>query len=316
MNSGNHKIDVIIPVYNGEKFISKAIDSVIQQTLKPAQIIIINDGSSDDTEAIILEYEKKYPGQIKYTKQTNKGPSEARNTGIKNSNADYLAFLDSDDEWETNKLELQMKKFTDSDFPNLGLIYCDYSLINKSGTPFKNKKLHITPKIRGNIYLALIADTKISSSASGVLIKRTCFEQCGLFDPKLRSAEDWDLWLRISQKFQMDFCEESLVKLRIHDNNASKNRILILAGDILVLKKQAERHTDRTIIRLIKNSLNERAIWSLATTNSYDLLKNTLTPPIIKKIYGAAPFALEFSLILKFIIKAIQFPFKTLRNYF
>ena len=305
-------ISVIMPVYNGEKFIANAINSILSQRLKPDQLIIVNDGSTDNTENIIIDYEKKYPKFIKYIKQINKGPSEARNNGINKSSGNYLAFIDADDEWEINKLELQMKKFSNSNFPNLGLIYSDYTLIETTGTTLKNNISHIITNYKGNIYLPLITNNKICNST--VIIKKTCFDQCGPFNSNLRGAEDWDLWLKISQIFQVDFCAEKLTRLRLHKNNSSKNTHLMLSSEIFVLLKQAEAQTDNTIIKQIKNSLNNRIIWNLPITNSYKLLKKSLTPRLKNKIYGNGIFTLEWSLILTIIIKTILFPINAIKR--
>lgn len=227
-------IDVIIPVYNGEDFILDAINSVVNQSYKPNKIIIINDGSKDNTLLLINKYAETSKIDIKIITKENNGLSSARNTGIKESNAYFIAFLDADDLWEENKLEEQLKIFESSDeFSNLGLIYCRYSLIDINGNKY-NKK-YIVPldkKMRGYVFNEVLKANKILSSGSGVLIKRTVFDTVGNFDETLKFGEDWDMWIRISEKFEIDYVDKILVNIRRHKSNMSHDLFNVFLGEI------------------------------------------------------------------------------------
>lgn len=211
------KVSVIIPIFNGEKFISEAIESVFNQTFKDYEIIVVNDGSTDNTNEII----KKYDSKLRYFQhENNKGPNAARNTGIMNSSGPYIAFLDSDDVWLENKLERQMELMSAT--TDLGLVGCGFYKIDGSrniiskveGIQYKSKKLLLEELMIRNVPCG---------GASGVVILRKCFENIGLFDESLKGSEDRDMWLRIARHYNVEFLKDPLVKIRVHKDNSSKN---------------------------------------------------------------------------------------------
>ena len=125
------KISVVIPVYNGEKYIAKAIQSVVDQTLPPHEIIVVNDGSTDASASILAELAQKYP--IQYYQKENGGQSSARNYGVRVSQGDLIAFLDQDDVWYPNHLEELVKPFLEKSYPELGWIYSTIDEIGANG---------------------------------------------------------------------------------------------------------------------------------------------------------------------------------------
>src|SRR5574343_122865 len=133
MNENIYSIDAIIPTYNQSMFILDAIKSIENQTYKPLNIFIIDDGSNDDTFDIVNKYIPTSQIPIIYHKKENGGPNSARNFGLKLSKADFVAFLDSDDTWDKDKLSEQINLFEKSEFKNLGLVYANYSMMNKDG---------------------------------------------------------------------------------------------------------------------------------------------------------------------------------------
>jgi glycosyltransferase involved in cell wall biosynthesis len=220
-----NKIDVVIPVYNGAKFILQALESVVNQTLSPRRIIIVDDGSTDNTYELVVKYAENSRVEIKIISKNNGGLSSARNAGIKESDGDFIAFLDADDSWVKNKLEEQISLFEKTKFKNLALIYCDYDVINSNGDIlFKNYKAPLDDKrMRGSVFKTLLSRNQIASSGSGVLIKREVFETVGLFDENLKFGEDWDMWLRISERYEIDFVDKVLVHIRKHGQNMTSN---------------------------------------------------------------------------------------------
>lgn len=232
-------VDVIIPAYNAEAFISLTLESVAKQTYQINQIIVVNDGSTDNTETRVLEFAHTYPHlKTILLNKANGGLSSARNSGIEHSTADYIAFLDADDMWAPDKLSKQMDFFSQSAWPNIGVVYCAYQLINEYGLiiPSKSKDV-ITPSLRGNVYKELLLGNFISGSGSSVLIKRAVFSEVGLFDQNLRACEDWDMWIRIAKQFQFDFINEPLVSIRVHSNNMQKDSMRMLSAELMVLNK-------------------------------------------------------------------------------
>lgn len=220
--NSSETIDVVIPTYNHGKYILNAIKSVENQTYKPSRIIVINDGSTDDTDEILRSYKSSV--ELLYIKQENSGLSSARNAGIKLSTAEYIAFLDADDAWNPEKLESQLDVFKKSGLKNLGVVYCNYSIMDSNGENIRDAyRFEIDPKIRGDIFLKILESNKVSSSGSGVLVKKEIFDKVGNFDTNLSALEDWDMWLRISKEFSFDYTQKTLVKIRRHSDNMQKD---------------------------------------------------------------------------------------------
>lgn len=203
--------DVIIPVKNGAKFINQCLDSVLGQNLSASNIFVVDDASTDETADITKNRIAKYP-QIKLLQSHGLGVSAARNQGIKESNASYLAFLDVDDYWDPTKLKKQVLLFETN--KDLGMVYVGCNQVFEAKQ--SSETLYLEPKFSGDCYEALLSlGNVISGSASSVLIKKTVFSEIGLFDESLSYAEDWDLWLRISNRFRIDCVKEPLVSVRM-----------------------------------------------------------------------------------------------------
>lgn len=240
-------IDVVIPVYNEQDFIITAITSIEKQTYPPNKIIIVDDGSTDNTANLIQNHHSNIP--IKYIKKENGGLSSARNRGIQQSNNKYIAFLDADDEWYPSKLENQLSKFNEVSYANLGIVYCQYDIINESGH-FTNDYfiLHADHLLRGSIFNKLLPANKITGSGSGVLIKRECFTRSGLFDENLQACEDWDMWLRIAQHYEFDYVDKILVKIRRHKDNMQNDQKRMFRGVLIFYNKWAPALPENIII--------------------------------------------------------------------
>lgn len=230
------KIDVIIPTYNSATFLVDAVKSVLKQTYKVNKIIIVDDGSTDGTAKICMKLKIRYP-QISYLRQNNSGLSAARNTGIQFSKAEYLAFCDADDVWEKEKLAKQVEVIVKSRLPRLGLVYCDYYNINEEGNRITYPSMDLDIKIRGNVGNLLMEGNYIASSGSGVLVKSECFTKVGMFDEKLVSCEDWDMWIRITQKYQVDYVNEKLVGIRRTQKSMSQDGTRMCIGMSMLYKK-------------------------------------------------------------------------------
>ncbi len=237
-------VSVIIPTYNQANFIDKAIESVLQQTYQDFEIIVINDGSTDNTEEIIRGFEDK---RVKYIKKykKNRGISIARNIGIKVARGKYIALLDSDDEWLPEKLDKQIKILQDGS-PELGVVYSNLCYIDKKG---KNMNKLRNPKKEGYIYKDLLGGNYVGTPST-LLIRKECFNRVGLFDDLLNSQEDWDMWIRIAKYYRFALIKIPLVKYRLHSNQLSKNLgvKIITANRILVkyaneLKKRPRAHS-------------------------------------------------------------------------
>jgi glycosyltransferase involved in cell wall biosynthesis len=195
------KVSVIIPTFNRPQKVVRAVTSVLNQSAKDFEIIVVDDGSSDSTNRALA----KYRSTIKYIRQPiTRGVSAARNIGIKSSVAPWVAFLDSDDYWLHDKLCSQMK-FIDQ---NAETVACQTKEIwIRKGKRVNPKAKHKKPSgdvFRQSLKLCLV-------SPSSVIVKRSLFEEVGLFDESLPAAEDYDLWLRISCRYPIYLIDKELV---------------------------------------------------------------------------------------------------------
>ena len=194
-------ISVIIPTYNRKNTLPRAVESVLNQTYKPIEIIIVDDGSTDGTKEWFSEM---YP-LVHYIYQVNSGVSSARNTGINSARGDWIALLDSDDEWLPDKLELQVKLLQN----NAELRFCHTNEIwIRNGVRINQRKKH--QKYGGNIFKKCLDICRISPSSS--LFHTSVIKDVGRFDESLDVCEDYDLWLRITAKYPVLFLDQPLIK--------------------------------------------------------------------------------------------------------
>jgi glycosyltransferase involved in cell wall biosynthesis len=205
------KVSVIIPTYNSEDYINEAIKSVLSQTYKNYEIIIVDDGSSDNTATLL----KKYQGRLKYFYQNNQGSAAARNLGLNNSSGEFIAFLDSDDVWFPEKLEKQVRIMKEN--PRLAFVFAAAYMVNESGEIVKCWDNKNEPTMD---FKRLYEKNFICTST--VLLRRYCLERIGNFDENLKMSQDWDLWLRLAKKFEFKFICQPLINYRMHSNNITR----------------------------------------------------------------------------------------------
>ena len=205
-------VSVIISVYNCEKYIASCIESIIQQTYKNIEIIICDDGSTDKTNEII----KTYITKVKYIYQENQGQGAGRNNAVQYSQGEYLAFIDADDMWYENKIELQMSMFEKDQ--SLAAVYSEMMIIDEN-----QLKLGYHAKgtmKRGMIFSELLAENFIGLSS--LIVKKNAFEQCGGFSEH-RYCQDFVLLLKLASKFNFDFVNKPLVSYRQHSQSVTSN---------------------------------------------------------------------------------------------
>ena len=212
------QVTVIIPAYNYARYLPQAIGSVLRQTCPDFELVIVDDGSTDNTAEVVKPFLKADP-RVRYTYQKNAGLSAARNTGIRNARTPFLAFLDADDEWEPAFLERCLAKM--AVLPEtFGLIACLSQYIDQKGCHLQTARRDKRAE-REILQKDLILKTRFG--ADSVLVRREAFDQCGLFDETLRSSEDRDMWIRIAGRFRIHYLPESLVRVRKHEENMSRN---------------------------------------------------------------------------------------------
>lgn len=226
------KVSVIIPTYNRADLLPRTIRSVLDQTFGDFELLIIDDGSTDSTKSVVQEYANQ-DKRIKYIYQNNSGaPARPKNTGIKAAEGEYIAFLDHDDEWLPGKLEKQLAVFNSSYNKNLGLVGCDGFVVNSSGAVVKELKMPSKDN-----YVEGLLNSNFIFSSSSVLVRKDVFDKVGLHDESFKMGDDWDMWLRISQAYDLDFIHQPLFKYHQHGNNISK----------LILKKEKIEEYEREL---------------------------------------------------------------------
>lgn len=225
------KIAVIIPCYNAQATINKTLESIFEQTYTSFTVYIVNDGSTDNTLDVINDFKQRYAEKIHIITQHNQGQAVARNKGIQESKEPYIAFIDSDDLWHPEKLQKQLK-FLKSHV-DIGLCYTQALEIDEKENEIG--VILINPSYKDKCFPYLILSNNIV--ASSVIVKRSVIAQVGLFDTSLNACENWDLWLRISQKFSIDYLDEPLTYYRIHTNNMSNNSDRMYQNRKKVLEK-------------------------------------------------------------------------------
>ncbi|HYZ24443.1 MAG TPA: glycosyltransferase family A protein [Rhodopila sp.] len=214
-------ISAIVPVFNGARHIAEAIQSIFAQTLLADEVIVIDDGSTDNSAEVLAELAQEFP--IRIISQENGGQSAARNTGVEHARGDLLAFLDQDDVWHPDHLAELVKPFHDPTRYNLGWTYSDLDEIDESGQMvcrgvLKAHPHQVHPKC--DLVTCLRHDMFILPSAT--LVARTAFQQVGGFNERLSGYEDDDLFLRLFRAgFDSEFISKSLSKWRIYSGSSS-----------------------------------------------------------------------------------------------
>ena len=210
------QVSVIIPTYNCARYLPEAIDSVLAQTYRDCEIIVVDDGSTDDTPDVLARYGEA----ILVIRQPNQGRGAARNAGIVAASGDYIAFLDADDLWLPQKLERQMALFEAR--PQIGWVYSDYRLLAESGPDTQTffDRAGLRPPPEGCILPELLSGC-ITSTIT-VMARASCFQRVGLFDHSLTRAQDYDMWIRLATQFDAACVDEPLALYRQHSGQVTE----------------------------------------------------------------------------------------------
>ncbi len=218
-------VSAIIPNYNYSQYLREAIESVLGQTYSKLEIIVVDDGSEDNSRQII----KSYADKIKPIFQQNQGVAAARNRGVAESNGEYIAFLDADDAWLPEKIEKQVELLISN--PELGLVYVNVMEIDGEGREINERSDGLSGWVGKD--LLLFERPVVLGGGSGVMIPRTVFDQVSGFDPQMSTSADWDLYFRIGSRFPVDFVSEKLLRYRIHNSNMHGN-IAVMEHDMVL----------------------------------------------------------------------------------
>jgi len=239
-------VDVVIPVRNRARFIGACLDSVRAQTFQPAAVLVVDDGSTDETTEILAAYARTWP-KLRLIRTAPRGVSSARNTALAASTADLVAFVDSDDIWLPEKLARQVASFT-PDRPQLGLVHCGLRKIDEHGNPLRGAP-NLMPSKRGDIFSAMLNEFYLIAAPSSVVARRDLVMRVGGFDESLVLSEGRDLWMRLARVSHVDFVPDVLVCSRDHGENtyalARKNDpVLVLFQRLQIWNKWFDDITD------------------------------------------------------------------------
>lgn len=201
-------VSVVIPAYNSERWIEETLKSVLNQTYPNIEVIVVDDGSTDNTFSIV----DKFKNRVKYLQKKNGGSASARNMGIRKSVGEWIALLDADDLWITDKIQTQMdylKNHTD-----VYWVYSDAYIFSDKVAKDEYRIGSTTKMFSGDVLEPLIMEDFIPSPTP--VINRKVFNDVGIFDESIKRSEDWDLWLRIAAHYKVGFVDKPLAKYRMH----------------------------------------------------------------------------------------------------
>ena len=234
-------VSVIIPNYNYAHYLPETLDSVLGQGYPNIEIIVVDDGSQDDSENVIRSYGER----VRLIKQKNQGVSAARNRGVQESSGELIAFLDADDVWLPNKLERQVQRILED--PAIGLVHCGLEEVDSSG----NVVGVLLDGMEGSISREMLLFNRpvILGAGSTALVPRATFDAVGGFDTRLSTSADWEFCYRVAFRQSVAFVAEVLVRYRVHGTNMHSN-IKLMEHDMLIGYAKAFRTDDKELLAL------------------------------------------------------------------
>jgi glycosyltransferase involved in cell wall biosynthesis len=230
-------VSVVIPTRDRCRLVAKAVESALAQTYPSIEVIVVDDGSTEDVAGALAPFAARGLRVIRHDR--NLGAPAARNSGIAAARGEYVAFLDSDDEWAPEKVERQVALML-AGRGDVSLVYCGIRKVDESGRVLGYK----VPTKRGMIFDDLLRENCVGST-SVALVARTALNEVGGFDVSLKSRQDLDLWLRIARLHAVDFAPEPLVTYRVHANRISSNAAARAQGYEAVLQKYFAEISER-----------------------------------------------------------------------
>ncbi len=239
------KISLVVPTYNYGAYLRRAIDSALTQTFPPEEIIVVDDGSTDDTRSIVASF----GGRVRYIFQNNRGISNARNNGIAAAQGDWIAFLDADDWWLPEKLQLQVEALRRR--PRAALVYTAAWKVAPDGT-----REYCPAVATSRIWPQLRYRNCISNGSSAIVLRKALLDVGG-FDETLKACEDWDMWIRLARKYSFAVVNVPVTAIAVWNNSVSSDgkRMLMNTAEII----------DKTLLcdlRGWRRSLWRRRVWS------------------------------------------------------
>lgn len=301
-------VSVIIPAYNAAKFIAKTIESVLSQTYKNIEVLVIDDGSQDATAEIVRSIAQK-DSRVVLLQQENSGVAAARNLGIDKSKGEFIAPIDADDIWYPQNLEKQVQCILQAE-PSVGLVYSwsvDINEQDKLTGDFRSAK------IEGNVFTTLLCHNFLGN-ASSTLIRRSCVEKIGGYNTQLKAqdaqgCEDWDFYLRIAEHYQFKVVPEFFIGYRKIANTMSGDYKKMAKSHDLMLQEIQQKHSEipKELYQLSKSSFymylaRQSSIYNNHSNTLY-WLSQALKADAITPIFRIGLYTLTIKSLLGLITK-------------
>ncbi len=226
-------VDIIIPAFNAARFLPFSLESVVSQTFDDWRILLVDDGSTDNTAEVVAPFLDRLGSKIRYIKQENCGLPAARNTAIRASTAEFLALLDADDVWLPCRLSESLKILVER--PQVGLVYgliTDIDQENRPGITWGGNLSDADGHIAPQIYMR-----KVEMPCPTITFRRKCVDEVGFFDETMRATEDRDLWLRIALRYEVGFVPKVLAYYRLSPNSMSTDPQRMLQAQLKFIRK-------------------------------------------------------------------------------
>lgn len=226
-------ISVITPTYNRARFLPAAVASVLSQTFGDFELIIVDDGSEDNTPDVLKPFFADR--RVRYVYQENQGQSHARNLALKQATGDFIAFLDSDDVWARDKLEKQLAVFRANS--EVDIVHGDEAIINEQGSVVSLQNMR---RYSGRITRYLLADNSVSITTA--LVRRRCFDEMGGFDTSVGVADDYELWLRFSARYCYQYEPGIVASYRVMADQISSDKRRRYAANERIIQQFLARY--------------------------------------------------------------------------
>ena len=299
------RVSVIVPSYNRAQMLPRALESIFAQTYKDYEVIVVDDGSKDETPEVM----KQFLGRVKYIRKENGGSASARNRGIEESGGKYIAFLDSDDYWVPEKLEVQVQVL--DAHPNVGIVYARMPIINDKGERVGTKPAGIS----GRNFKELLEHWG-DLPTSTVMTRRECFEKAGKFDTALTTMQDIDMWLRIARHYDLYEIESKvLAYYSRHGEQITSSKIKVYGGLVTIYKKILKTFDDapkdlmhrRIALHqyMLSRSYYDEGFYGPAWQNLTEVLRHYPHVGILLFQEGDTPLKKSFKIIKPYVYFAV-----------